>query len=148
MLEGVRMIPLKKIPDSRGMIMHMLRSDDPHFIRFGEIYFSMVFPSVIKGWHLHTKMTLNYAVVVGKIKLALYDQRPDSCTFGKVQEIVTGQDDYGLIQVPPGIWNGFQGLGHENSIVANCSTHAHDPQEIQRIDPHDPSIPYEWKGVQ
>ena len=71
MIEGVKVIPLRQIPDERGKIMHMLRADDPHFEKFGEIYFSVVFPGVVKGWHLHKEMTLNYAVVSGNIKLAL-----------------------------------------------------------------------------
>ena len=39
----------------RGAIYHMLRSDDQDFIKFGEIYFSIAYPGVIKGWHEHTK---------------------------------------------------------------------------------------------
>ena len=144
MIRGVEIFPLKKIPDDRGMIMHMLRADDPHFEKFGEIYFSMVFPGIVKGWHLHTRMTLNYAGVTGKIKLVLYDDRKDSSTRGKLQEILMGPDNYCLVKIPPGIWNGFQGMGTENSIVANCSTHPHDPQEIQRVDPYQNSIPYQW----
>ncbi len=33
--------------------MHMLKRTDPHFIEFGEIYFSTVYPGVVKGWHRH-----------------------------------------------------------------------------------------------
>ena len=47
MLHGVQMVPLRRIPDERGMVMHMLRNDDPHFTEFGEIYFSVVYPGVI-----------------------------------------------------------------------------------------------------
>src|SRR5215510_13008959 len=68
MIHGVLVHPLRQIPDERGKVMHMLRCDDPHFERFGEIYFSVVYPGVIKGWHLHREMTLNYAVVAGTIK--------------------------------------------------------------------------------
>ncbi len=145
MINGVKIIPLKRIPDDRGAVMHMLRADDPHFQKFGEIYFSMVYPGKIKGWHLHTKMVLNYAVVTGQIKLVIYDCRKDSSTAGEVQEIITGEDNYCLIQVPTLVWNGFQGLGHAKSIVANCSTVPHDPEEIKRIDWKDPSIPYRWE---
>ena len=73
MIEGVVIVKLKKIPDERGAIYHMLRSDDPHFIKFGEIYFSTAYPGVIKGWHQHTKQTQNYAVIKGMIKLVLFD---------------------------------------------------------------------------
>jgi dTDP-4-dehydrorhamnose 3,5-epimerase len=66
MIEGVQVIPLRRIPDERGTVMHMLRSTDPHFTQFGEIYFSTVYPGVIKGWHRHREMTLNYACVSGR----------------------------------------------------------------------------------
>ena len=36
-IEGVVIKPLKKIPDERGSIYHMLRCDDPLFEEFGEI---------------------------------------------------------------------------------------------------------------
>ncbi len=122
MIKGVKIKPLKKIPDERGLIMHMIRRDDPDFTRFGEIYFSMVYPGVIKGWHLHTKMTLNYAVIQGMIKLVLFDNRKGSPTRGEIMEIFTGEDNYALITIPPQVWNGFKGIGTKPAIVANCST--------------------------
>ena len=144
MIEGVLIKPLRQIPDERGKIMHMIRADDPHFEKFGEIYFSVVYPDVIKGWHLHTKMTLNYAVVSGMIKLVLYDVREESTTKGELQEMYIGEDNYALVRIPPGIYNGFKGIGVKPAIVANCSDIPHDPEEIQRIDPFSNDIPYYW----
>jgi dTDP-4-dehydrorhamnose 3,5-epimerase len=143
-IEGVQIVPLRQIPDDRGKVMHMLRADAPHFRAFGEIYFSVVNPGCIKAWHRHKIMTLNYAVPVGKIKFVLYDNRPDSASQGQVQEILLGPDDYKLVVVPPLLWSGFEGLGTEPSLVANCASIPHDPQEIERTDPFDPSIPYDW----
>lgn len=144
MIDGVHVTPLKQILDERGKIMHMLRSDAPHFRQFGELYFSWVYPGVIKGWHLHERMTLNYAVPVGRIKLVLYDNREGSPTKGEIQEFFLGPDNYQLVTVPPGIWNAFKGMGTEMAMVANCATHPHDPLEIHRLDPSDKTIPYDW----
>jgi len=144
MIEGVRIIPLKQIPDERGKIMHMLRCDSEWFVDFGEIYFSCVYPGAIKGWHIHKKMVLNYAVPFGHIKFVLYDDRPGSPTKGNIQEIFLGPDNYCLVTVPPMIWNGFKGVGPETAIVANCASIPHDPGEIDRMDPFDSSIPYDW----
>lgn len=145
MIDGVSVIPLKQIPDERGKIMHMLRADDPHFDRFGEIYFSVVYPGVIKGWHLHTKMTLNYAVPVGMIKLVLYDDRENSSTKGQLVELFIGEDNYCLVKIPPRLWNGFKGIGTKPAVVANCATVPHDPNEIIRVDPFSSKIPYNWE---
>jgi dTDP-4-dehydrorhamnose 3,5-epimerase len=143
-IEGVEVVPLKRIPDERGTIYHMLRSDDPHFESFGEIYFASIFPGVVKGWHLHHKMTLNYACIYGRIKLVCYDDRPSSPTRGELAEIFLGPDNYSLVVIPPEVWNGHKGLGVHTSIVANCATHVHDPTQSERLDPFDNPIPYDW----
>lgn len=145
MIVGVEVVPLRKIPDERGAVMHMLRADAPHFRGFGEIYFSTVWPGAIKAWHLHRRMTLNYAVVTGMIKLALYDDREGSPTRGQVMELFVGDQNYCLVQVPPLVWNGFKGYGAAPAIVANCATEPHDPDEIVRLDPFSPTIPYRWE---
>lgn len=143
-IQGVRVTPLRRIPDERGMILHMLRADAPHFERFGEIYFSAVYPGAVKAWHIHREMTLNYAVPHGMIKFVLYDERPDSPTRGQLMELFIGEANYVLVTVPPGVWNGFKGIGDTMALVANCATLPHDPGEIDRLDPLDNHIPYDW----
>ena len=143
-IEGVVVKPLKKIPDERGCIFHMLRVDDELFEKFGEIYFSSVYPGVVKGWHIHKEMTLNYACIQGSIKMVLYDDRKDSRTRGNLMEIFLGTENYSLIKVPPMIWNGFKGIGAVPSLVANCSTIPHDPKEIDRMEPFKNFIKYDW----
>ena len=144
MIEGVTITPLSQILDDRGKIMHMLRCSDPHFVSFGEIYFSCVHPGVVKAWHLHKRMVLNYAVPLGNIKFVLYDERETSSTRGQVQEIFLGPDNYCLVTVPPLIWNGFKGIGTTTALVANCASIPHDPDEIERLNPFGSQIPYDW----
>jgi dTDP-4-dehydrorhamnose 3,5-epimerase len=145
MIEGVHVRPLRRIPDERGTIFHMLRETDEHFERFGEIYFSTVYPGVVKGWHRHLVRGLNYACIFGRIKLAIFDDRDTSLTKGSLMEIFIGQDSYNLVQMPPGIWNGFKGVSEPYAIVANCSTQVHDPAKSFRLDPFENHIPYDWK---
>jgi dTDP-4-dehydrorhamnose 3,5-epimerase len=122
----------------------MLRHDDPEFQAFGEVYFSKVFPGVVKAWHIHKKMTLNYYLVVGAIRVALFDDREKSPTKGVFQEVYLEEGQGQLLVVPPLVWNGFKGLGSTPSIVANCSTHAHDPEEIGRKPHDDKYFAYDW----
>ncbi|MBU0629571.1 MAG: dTDP-4-dehydrorhamnose 3,5-epimerase family protein [Candidatus Margulisbacteria bacterium] len=147
MIEGVKIIPLKKIPDERGMIMHMLRTTDPHFEKFGEVYFSVAYPGVIKGWHLHTKQTQFYAVIQGMIKLVMYDERKDSKTYGELMEIFTGEDNYQLVRIPVGVVNGYKTIGVKPAIVANCATEPHEANEMLRYDPLKCHIKYDWSLV-
>lgn len=144
MIDGVKVIPLKQIADERGKIMHMLKSTDPHFIEFGEIYFSCAWPGTIKGWHIHKSMTINNTVMVGRAKLVMYDGREGSPTKGQIQEEFIGEDNYCLIQIPPGVANGYKAYGDTLVVLANCATEPHNPEEIVRIDPFTNDIPYDW----
>ena len=143
-IDGVQVVPLKRIADERGAVFHMLRSDDPHFAGFGEIYFSTVHPGVVKGWKNHRRLSANYACIHGRIRIVLYDDREGSGTRGAVQEVEVGPEEYALVVIPPGIWHGFQGIAEHLSILANCATEPHDPDELDRLDPHSPAIPFDW----
>lgn len=144
MIDGVIVTPLKQFFDERGKVMHMLREDSPVFSRFGEIYFSCTYPGVVKAWHLHTKMTLNYAAIFGQIKCVLYDDRPTSPTCGQVDEFFMSPENYFLLTVPPMVWNGWKGIGGSQAIMANCATLPHSSNEIMRKSPLDSYIPYNW----
>ncbi len=144
MIDGVEIIALRRIPDERGTIYHMLKCTDPHFRQFGEIYFSTIYAGVVKGWHRHREMTLNYACVEGRIKLVMFDDREGSRTQGELMEVFLGPDNYSLVIIPPEIWNGFKGMTAPYAIVANCCTHPHDPSRSVRMDPFNNEIPYDW----
>ncbi|MDA8792864.1 dTDP-4-dehydrorhamnose 3,5-epimerase family protein [Bacteriovoracaceae bacterium] len=149
MIEGVKIIPLRKIPDERGTIFHMLRSSDDHFTKFGEIYFSKIYSDSIKGWHTHKQITLNYCVVDGMVKLVLFDAREDSPTYQKLMELFIGDDNYCLVIIPPGVCNGHKGVT-QTALLANCPDVPHDKlieNEMERIDPHNNNIPYRWDRV-
>jgi dTDP-4-dehydrorhamnose 3,5-epimerase len=82
MIHGVLTKLLKVIPDERGWLMEMLRDDDPFYQRFGQVYLTVVYPEVVKGWHYHKKQTDHFVVVKGMSKVVLYDSREDSPTKG------------------------------------------------------------------
>ncbi|MEM3411807.1 MAG: dTDP-4-dehydrorhamnose 3,5-epimerase family protein [archaeon] len=144
-IEGVIISSRKTILDDRGCIRHFMKCTDPEFKKFGEVYFSEIFPGVVKGWHLHTKMELNYVCIKGNIKLVLLDLREKSPTKNKLMEIYLGEKDYKLVKIPPGVLNGFTAIGEGSAIVANFTDMPYDPDEIKRIDPWDKSIGYNWK---
>ncbi|MFA5878131.1 MAG: dTDP-4-dehydrorhamnose 3,5-epimerase family protein [Candidatus Staskawiczbacteria bacterium] len=144
-IQGISITDLKIIGDKGGAVLHMLRSDDPVFCKFGEIYFSKILPGAVKAWKLHKKMTLNLAVPVGKVKLVLYDNRIRSKTKGVVEEIILSEENYKLVTVPPLIWFGFKAVGDEVAFLADCATIPYDPAEIERLETFSEKIPYEWE---
>jgi dTDP-4-dehydrorhamnose 3,5-epimerase len=145
-IEGVVVQPLKEIVDNRGSILHMLRSDDTIFEKFGEIYFSETNPRITKAWKQHKKQTQNIAVPAGKIQLVIYDDRPESSTRGNIAEYTIGRPNhYRLIRIPPMLWYGFQPLENQPALIANCVDQSHDPLEVETISADSDQIPYQWK---
>jgi len=110
-IDGVVIKPLKVIPDERGWLMEILRNDDPIFTQFGQVYMTTAYPGVVKGWHYHKKQTDNFTCVHGMMKVALYDKREGSPTYGALMEIFVGEKNPVLISVPPGVYHGFKGIG-------------------------------------
>ena len=143
-IHDLKVLPLRRIPDERGTIMHMLRADDPHFRGFGEIYFTTLYKDVVKGWHVHDDMTLNYACLAGRIKLVVFDPREESPTKGSLVEIILGPENYSLAVIPPGLVNGMKGMTEPPALIANCATHTHDPSRTRRLDPFGDDVPYDW----
>ncbi|HEY7727759.1 MAG TPA: dTDP-4-dehydrorhamnose 3,5-epimerase family protein [Candidatus Eisenbacteria bacterium] len=146
LIHGVQVKPLKVIPDERGYVMEMLRCDDPFFQKFGQVYVSVAYPGVVKGWHFHRKQTDHFVIVKGMMKVVLYDAREDSPTKGLINEFFMGEKNPILVSIPPGVVHGMKGIGTEPAMLVNTPTEPYvhaDPDE-HRIHPHENDIPYRW----
>lgn len=149
MIEGVVRHPLKQFVDDRGRTMLMLRRDDPHFLGFGEIYFSGIHQGKVKGWYFHRQKTLNYAVPVGQLRVVIYDDREGSPTRGQLDEHILGEnpEHYALLTIPPHLWYGIQGIAPGLSLIGNCSDFPNSPEESDRKPTDSPDVPYTWSVV-
>jgi dTDP-4-dehydrorhamnose 3,5-epimerase len=147
MIDGLKIIKLRVIPDDRGRLMEILRRDDGLFQKFGQVYMTTTYPGVVKAWHKHEKQTDNIACVAGMIKMALYDGRPGSPTQKEVNEFHLGVHNPVLVQVPAGIYHGWMGMSLEEAIIINIPTEPYNREQPdeQRLDPHNNDIPYAWK---
>ncbi len=145
-IEGVVIKNLKVIPDERGWLMEILRSDEKIFTNFGQVYITTAYPGVVKGWHYHKKQYDNFTCIRGMMKVALYDGREDSPTNGTVMELFSGEKNPVLIHVPPGIYHGFKAVGTETAYFLNVPTlpyNYEEPDEF-RLPPDTREIPYDW----
>ena len=148
LIKGVTLTELRQINDDRGAVLHMLRSDAPEFVRFGECYFSEVLPGAIKAWKRHRAQTQNLAVPVGRVRMVIYDDREGSATRGQLQEMELGRPDaYLRLRIPPGLWYGFACMGDKPALLANCPDLPHDPTESELRSLNHPTIPYEWAPI-
>lgn len=146
MIDGVLVKKLRVIPDERGRLMEILRSDDELFSKFGQVYMTTTYPGVIKAWHLHKVQTDNIVALKGMLKLALYDDRDGSPTKGELNEFFIGEHNPMLVQVPSNVYHGWKCISESEAIVINVPTEAYNYKEPDehRL-PYDTElIPYDW----
>ena len=146
LIDGINIIALKQISDNRGAVLHVLKSTDPFFTKFGEAYFSKINSGVVKGWKYHKKMSQNFSVPYGKLKLVFYDARENSKTYGVSNEIfLDPKENYKLLQIPPKIWYSFKCISENDCLLLNISDIPHDPNESHNEDINSDIIKYKWK---
>ena len=149
LIEGVAIKQLKVLPDERGKLMEILRSDESVFERFGQAYVTVCKPHVVKGWHYHKKQVDHFVGLQGKAKVVLYDPRKESKTYQKINEFIIGWHNPLLIKIPTFVYHGFTATGNEEAMILNIPTevyHYSDPDEY-RADPFASEIPYDWGDV-
>jgi dTDP-4-dehydrorhamnose 3,5-epimerase len=145
-IEGLQVKNLQVIPDERGWLMEILRSDDDIFEKFGQVYITTAYPGVVKGWHYHKIQTDNFTCIHGMMKVVLYDSRENSPTYRNIMEFFVGEKKPILISVPPLVYHGFKGIGTETAYFLSIPTEPYNyskPDEF-RLPPDTDQIPYDW----
>lgn len=133
MIDGVKVIPLNRHADDRGYLVEILRNDDAHYIKFGQVYVSCLRCGIIKAWHKHEKQTDYFYVASGTSKIGLYDDRENSPTKGQYQTVVLGGlGNESLLIIPPMVWHGQMSLSKVTFLV-NLPTEAYDPKNPDEI---------------
>ncbi len=147
MIDGVAAKTLNVIPDERGRLMEILRSDDDIFTQFGQVYMTTTYPGVVKAWHYHKKQEDFIACIKGMIKLVLYDDREGSPTRGQIDEFYVGDHKPRLVRVPRMVYHGWKCISLDEALIINAPTMVYDYREPDefRIDPHINDIPYNWE---
>lgn len=147
LIQGVETRNLRLIPDERGFLMEMWRSDWPEFMKFGQAYITACYPGAVKAWHYHKNQWDNFVCIYGMAKVVLYDAREESPTKGLVNEFHIGQLNPVLIKIPPLVYHGFTPEGGQTVIIANFPTEVYNYEQPDehRLSYDDPSIPYSWE---
>ena len=133
-IDGIQVTELAHIPTAGGYVMHGLKRKESSFSGFGEVYFSSIEADKIRGWKKHKEMTLNLIVLLGKIRFVFIDGRRDEKSNIVDDIVLSPEQNYMRLTVPPGVWMAFQGLAHPNNILVNISNREHDPSESDQVD--------------
>ena len=157
MLEGVRTLDVKKLPDERGFFAEMVRGDWAEFLGGDTLVqsnLSSSFPGMIRAWHRHERGQVDYFVVVkGAMKICAYDDRPGSPSRGQLDEVIASAERLQVVRVPGHYWHGTKTIGSEGSLTVYMVSRLYDyksPDEERRpwndptvIDPRS-GAPFDW----
>lgn len=146
-LEGVVSAPGIVHADHRGTLMELVNFDDPFWEEPVVYAYSFtVAPHRIKGWGMHKRQTDRYAVLAGRLRVVLYDARPDSPTFQQFAEFSFANEAMGFLRIPAGVWHADQNVGEEPCRVINFPTRPFDRDDPDkyRIDPASDEIPFDF----
>ena len=145
MIDDVVLKDLTTHRDERGFFREIIRATDDFFKEgFGQWSHSLMYPGVIKAWHIHKKQTDWWYVCSGVLKVVLYDKRPESSTYRQSMEIMLGdsQEDK-VLKIPPGVAHGCKCLSGPANLFY-ITSHTYDPEDEGRIPHDDPEIGYDW----
>ena len=118
---GVICRPLAVNEDSRGWLAEIFRQDELAAEHHPVMaYISVTRPGVGRGPHAHRHQTDLFCFPgPGEFLVTLWDQRPESPSFGKRQEFRLGETCPGIIIVPPGVVHGYKNIGERPGWVCN-----------------------------
>ena len=146
-IEGVMVQPCKRVNNERGFLQEIIGDKDAIFTEFGQTYITLTHKDIVKAWYLH-KVQIDYIFVIkGVMCLTLYDQRPDSVTYKKVNEIIIDANDPKIVKIPPGLWHGFKALQEDLLLLhVNSKSFDFNNMDEERL-PNDSSlIPYSFSN--
>jgi len=121
-ITGVVINPLRKFMDERGWLAEIFRHDElPEAYHPAMAYVSVTLPGVLRGPHEHVDQADLFAWVgPGDFKLTLWDNRPDSATFGNRMELGMGVNNPGSAIIPKGVVHCYRCISAEPGLVINC----------------------------
>lgn len=143
---GIKTLTPKINYDDRGFVTEIFRTDWFDFFEGivpKQVNLSKSNPGVIRAWHRHTRNQIDYFLVKkGTMKICIYDGDKNSQTFGKLVEIIVGDDELKIVKIPGHFWHGTKTVSDIPSETIYFLTNLYDyknPDE-QRLDFNDPSI--------
>lgn len=113
-------------------------------------YSFTVRPGMLKGWGMHKEHEDRYFIFFGEVEVLLYDDRPESPTYGLLSKVVLSEYRCRLMNIPPGIWHLDHNIGSKDAVLVNFPTkpYEHENPDKYRLPPNNDKIPYRFDDPQ
>lgn len=146
-IEGVVLKEAVVHSDDRGILMEVVREDEPVFREVKQTTFTISYPGVIKAFHWHRRQWDVWFFPTGMAQAVLYDMREGSPSFGRTESYCAGERRPLVIAIPPGVAHGYRVLGNEPASLFYHTTEFYDPADPdeERLPFDDPRIGFDWR---
>jgi dTDP-4-dehydrorhamnose 3,5-epimerase and related enzymes len=146
MIEGVKVIEVKKNVDDRGFLSEIWKASSGVNFTPQQMNFTIAHPGVIKAFHFHKRQQDLWFCTSGNIEAVLFDRRPDSPTFGETQTVVMGAHNSVALLIPQEVAHGYRVLGELEAGLTYLVDQEYDPKSPDegRIDFDDKEINFDW----
>ena len=146
MIQGVVVKKLTVHNDDRGLLMEVLRRDDPGFEAIAQTTFTIAYPGVIKAFHWHKRQKDIWFFTSGMAQVVLYDMRESSPTHRQTNVFYLGDHNRAVVVIPEYVAHGYRVLGDRPAALFYHTTDVYDPADPdeERIPFDSPEIGFDW----
>ncbi len=132
----------------------------------GQINVSLMYAGVVKAWHRHMRQDDHWAVIMGNLKVGLFNTGDASLIAelrlagsapgegpvvsievpaGAGRTIYMGEHRAGVLRIPRGLWHGAVPVGGQDALLLYYVTQRYDPQAPdEQREPWD-KFPFKWE---
>ena len=143
-IEGVSFRPTRPVAHEDGHVAEVARTDWP--VVGGpivQVHSTTTLPGRIRAWGLHQHSTDRLFVVDGLVKIAVYDGRHGSSTFGHTSTFTVSPKNPGLLVIGPNLYHGWKNIGTNDAIIINMPTAMNDHEQPDALD-----LPWDSEAAQ
>ena len=147
LIEGVVIRRLEPREDKRGELVELYRQSwNLHAEPLVYSYMVTLRPGAIRGWAMHKLQDDRIIIVSGFFRWALFDNRPDSPTYQKLNVLTFSERNRVIFTIPAHVIHGAQNIGTSEAIFVNQPTREYDPAnpDKYRIAHGNSAIPFRF----
>jgi dTDP-4-dehydrorhamnose 3,5-epimerase len=149
LIEGVMLRKIRPQPDERGEVCEIF---SPAWNVLPEplvyVYQATILPGYVKGWIVHREQEDRIFVSLGRLRIVLFDDRPDSPTFRQINQFTITERNRALLVIPRGVFHAVQNVGQAEAVFINMPTrpYSYENPDKYRLPLKNDLIPFEFEG--
>ena len=142
-IDGVQFRPVRPVPHEDGHVTEVARASWPEIGHpVVQVHTTTTLPGRVRAWGLHQRSTDRLFVVSGLVKIAVFDGRHDSPSFGRLNTFTVSEKNPGLLVVPPNLYHGWKNIGTLEAIIINMPSSMYDYEAPDALD-----LPYDSEAA-